>query len=154
MNRLTTILTILLIATGTARAQSGYPDQFWARLHAPETTHSPKPMFAALLELDPAMDITYADEELRIASARLWTSAEVCAAVEPLGYQVMAFGRAGNVLERQGWAPPAGWPRYIDTGDAASDRARLDADRAAWIAANPEAHQDMLSHLITLGHEQ
>lgn len=154
MIRPTAILPFLFIAVSTTQAQGDLTEHFWARLVNPVTTHSSKPMFAALLRLDPSMDITYEDEELRITSARAWTGAEVRTAVEPLGYQVMAFGPAGNTLEQQGWTPPAGWPRYIDTGDAAADHARLEADRNAWIAANPAIHQDMLTHINTLGREE
>lgn len=150
-------LSLTLVSIGIAAAvvaQSGHAHHCWARLLAPITAHSPKPLFVALLEVDPTIDISYQNEELRISSPERWTRQSLRAAVEPLGYQVMAFAAAGSALEFQQWIPHETWPRYVDTGDPANDQARLDADRAAWINANPEAYQAMVDQLNALGDEQ
>lgn len=64
------------------------------------------------------------------------------------GLQISYFGLLSPLLrmEQAGLSADDRFPQYIDTGDPAADDAAYQAAKAAWIAAHPEAYQQLEQH--------
>lgn len=107
-----------------------------------------KGLFEAMVALDPwgeyQMDLQTHELDMTLGQAMTFT--DLAAYLGEYGFTVTSFHQLGTIkgIDRTQVAEmPEGFPAFVDTGDPPADDAHYEAAKSAWIAAHPDAYEQL-----------